>query len=455
MTNMSTRKTITRAKPGLLASLLILMLLASHGVAGDTDSAAGPPRGVHLSYTDDPQTTMTVTWFTSGTTDPGTQVQYGPTTSLGSSVTGTSSPAVGIDVLTHEATITGLTAGQKIYYRAGSPGSWTPTYNFTTAPAAGDETFRFVIFGDHGIDLDAQSTTEWVTKANPDLIIVAGDVSYAEREYHEWDTYFDLVEPLASHIPYMAAIGNHEFVPPEGTTDFRNRFAFPGAELFYSFDYGNIHFLIVQSDMIAAWQEPYPAPGLFLPTMIQFMEDDLADAAARRDAGELDFIIVVQHHPLYSNTERESRRVEAGLLWEEQFLHRYEVDMLVTGHNHNYERSFPVAYTIPTEFATKTYRDPIGFIQVISGGAGRSLYDFVHEDDFMPFAAAAVKRHHFMQFDVNANELRVRAITSDLLPGQTIDDFRLITTPATRQDQVEDRLESLTGGLPPDATPLV
>jgi len=37
-----------------------------------------------------------------------------------------------------------------------------------------------------------------------------GDISYATGFLAEWEFFFQLINPVASRIPYMTAIGNHE-----------------------------------------------------------------------------------------------------------------------------------------------------------------------------------------------------------------------------------------------------
>lgn len=426
----------TRAALALTLAVLLLAMFGQppHGQA-EADPTATAPRGVHLSYTDDPQTTMTVTWFTDGLADPGTQVAYGETSALGRSVTGTSTPAPGVDVLVHEATMIGLTPGQEVYYQVGAPEAWSEVFTTHVLPPAG-EPMRILFMGDHGTDENAQRTSEQLVKEEADLIVIAGDLSYANGKQEKWDLWFDQIEPWASRIPVISAIGNHEYEGDWGTEAYETRMALPASELYYGIDIGRIHMLFLDS-----YTRPAFSAGHF-DEMIEYAEADLEDAAARRDAGELDRILIVQHHPVYSNHESATRKVQPDLVASlEQWMHRYDVDVLVAGHDHHYERSYPMVYSAPTTDEMEHYEDPLGWVQVVTGGAGRSLYNFDHPDDFLPWSATYARRHHYVAMDVEGPTLTFTALSSDYVPGEVLDRF----TMGTAQDA---RTSLLTAPVP-------
>lgn len=50
-----------------------------------------------------------------------------------------------------------------------------------------------------------------VEKGALDFILHVGDISYANGDPQVWDTFMDVIEPYASVVPYMIAIGNHEY----------------------------------------------------------------------------------------------------------------------------------------------------------------------------------------------------------------------------------------------------
>ena len=87
-----------------------------------------------------------------------------------------------------------------------------------------------------------------------DLIVHAGDIAYAgtgaTREFEGiWDLWGRQVQPLASVIPYMTAVGNHEKY--FNFTSYRSRIHMPPSEdlsvpnFYYSFDFGSVHFVMM------------------------------------------------------------------------------------------------------------------------------------------------------------------------------------------------------------------
>lgn len=389
----------------------------------EADVAPGAPRGVHVSFVADPRTTATVSWFTDSLVDPGSVVEFGATPALGRSAAGASHQAFGVAALVHEATLTGLDPGSTVHYRVGGASGWSETRAFRTAPDGAS--FRLVAIGDVGQRAQTSATLAAAAAASPDLVLLAGDLSYAEGNHAAWDSWFDVMQPLAARATTLAAPGNHDSEGAFGTQAFESRLAQPGAELYYSFDYGRAHFLVLYSHLSGAATEGRVAP------MLRFMADDLEAAAARRDAGQLDFLVVVQHHPLVGSTKSgevplHERQIHAPLLaLQEATFQRHGVDLLLTAHNHNYERSKPMVAAQPTTQERRDYVDPVGYVQVVTGGGGQSLYDFVDPNDYKSFVARAVRRYHFTQIDFAPGEMRATAIATDDGAGDVLDTWTL------------------------------
>ncbi|MGI9575897.1 purple acid phosphatase family protein [Alloalcanivorax xenomutans] len=365
-------------------------------------AGAQPPRGLHASWTDHPHTTRTLTWFTDGTTDPGTRVQYGPVTGDADScsltneafpfeVTGTAHETYGVEALTHVATLTGLQAGQAVRYRVGSDnGGWSPTRVLAPTRING---FRFCHFGDHGLRDASQRVLSNVEDLAPDFFIVAGDLSYANGDQPVWDRYFDMLEPLAARVPVMTCPGNHEN-KDGGGQGYRTRVSQPGKGIYYGFDYNRVHFFFstggsLLTDLSSTTE---------LLVELAAMEKDLAEAWRRRRDGEIDFIVFVQHYTLWTNCEGRDPANFALVAVEEQILLRYDVDLVLVGHDHVFERSHPMAYGKPSDN---------GYVQVTQGGGGQSLYELIED----PANWAAVSRvcHGFTVVDVEDRRIHARS----------------------------------------------
>ncbi|KAL3501507.1 hypothetical protein ACH5RR_035956 [Cinchona calisaya] len=102
---------------------------------------------------------------------------------------------------------------------------WSQTYEFRASPYPGQNSLqRVVIFGDMGKDEAdgsneynnfqhaALNTTNQLIKdlKNVDIVFHIGDITYANGYLSQWDQFTSQIEPIASHVPYMIASGNHE-----------------------------------------------------------------------------------------------------------------------------------------------------------------------------------------------------------------------------------------------------
>ena len=360
----------------------------------------GYPRGLTLSFTSDKVTSeRTVTWLTSGDVDPGSRVQFGVVTSKGGmpkpkhltrEVEGSSELAPrglfdedtntvtaiegDLEVRVHRATMSGLGKGERIAYRVGSPGAWSQLRVFDPTPAS-DESFRFTHFGDHGTRVASRRNTAAILARRPDFHLIAGDISYANGFQPAWDGWANEIEPLTGSVPLVTSPGNHEAKDFYGET-YRKRFSHsnPGHSWF-SLDYHNVHILSTSAGAFLAEHEPDTARDFVLDELVG-MELDLADAAARRAAGEIDFIVVTQHFPLFTNHRTRGPFSPQYVLAEEQILQRYQVDLVAVGHDHMYQRSAAMAYGVPTTEQGGT----VGYVQVDAGGGGISIYEFTPAD---------------------------------------------------------------------------
>lgn len=433
---MITRRQLLQATPGLLLPTALASLAACGGSsspssAGGSCDAAMPatgtvsPRGLHVSWTDDPFTTRTLSWFTDGTTDPGTVIEYDqidagmsdcdiPQTAPAMRVEGSTQATYGVEALTHRATITGLDDSKAIRYRVGSDQGWS---NLRVLQPVPRENFRFAHFGDHATGDASRAVVAGVQHRAPDFLVIAGDLAYANGEQPVWDTYFDMLDPLASRLPVMTCPGNHEN-KDGGGAGYSSRVAQPGKGTYYSFDYGRVHFCFSTGGSLLT--------GLTgttdLLTELAWLEADLADAAIRRANGEIDFIVFVQHYTIWTDDDGRDPANFTLVLLEEHLIVDYGVDLLAVGHDHIYERSKPMAYGKPADG---------GYVQITQGGGGQSLYDLI--DKLADWSAFAAVRHGFTEFEVDGATIRgttysVENDAGDLLASgelQVIDQFEI------------------------------
>ncbi len=332
------------------------------------------PRGEHLSWTADPASTRSCTWFTDGSEAPATSViEYGPVTPgmtaeqiatapFEARATAATTATPGVAAFTHKATASGLDTALPMRYRVGSAEGYSAVRVVRPTPTGA--AFRWCHFGDHGYNADSRRVAQAIAARQPDFTLLAGDISYANGDQPKWDEYFATLSPdyAASNI-LMTAAGNHEEEDNAGQT-YRNRFACPTSAAspdgtYYSFDLGRVHFVVSTAGA-------FTADGT-LAVEIAFLEADLAAAALRRAAGLIDFIVVCQHFTIWTDQEGRGPANYSLVALEENIILRYGVDLLAVGHDHIYQRSLPMAFGLA---------NPLGYVQVTSGCGGQGIRGF-------------------------------------------------------------------------------
>jgi Purple acid Phosphatase, N-terminal domain/Calcineurin-like phosphoesterase len=305
------------------------------------------------------------------------------------------------------AAATGLRPGTTYYYTVGHDGfdfggrplggpANVVNGSFTTAPN-GQVPFRFTAFGDQGATYDAIGTTNLILSQNPAFHLHAGDISYAENggdglitdpyDPRVWDSFFVQVAQTASQIPWMASLGNHEMEPwysPNGYGADVDRLDFPGngpsvCPGTYCFTYGNAAFISLDPNDVS-----YEIPANFGYSggaQTAWLGSTLA---ALRSDPAIDFIVVFFHHCAYCTCVVHGCEGGVQQYWTPLF-DQYEVDLVINGHNHVYERTDPIVGGNATTTA------PIGSVvtpatqgttYLTAGGAGKSLYSFSAPDSY-------------------------------------------------------------------------
>ncbi|MBS2008910.1 MAG: metallophosphoesterase [Cyanobacteria bacterium SZAS TMP-1] len=363
---------------------------------------------------------------------------------------------------------------------------------------------RIAIFGDCGINGEGQKKlAKHIAKSDPDLIVIPGDIAYQFGRFSEYVSNFfpvynldpakvlDPVSgktstvssataeangdgyPLMRSILTAGVIGNHDIALSGMTGTNLNKFpdalgyfifwnqplngfgdskelqgkslpylagdpnrqelfkksagdAFPrGAN--YSFDYGDVHFTALDGNYYMDWTNP---------KLRTWLAEDLKGAQSKT------WRILVMHHPPFligaaHETEQRMRLIT-------DIAEKYKVDMMIAGHAHCYERSYPFTFapkdgaktlTMPTEELVagnftldKDYdgvkkTKPKGIIYVVSGAGGARLYPINQQAITAPGSYMCkwdCSTHSFSSLDVDGKSITFRQITED---GKELDKF--------------------------------
>jgi hypothetical protein len=249
----------------------------------------------------------------------------------------------------HRIELTNLAPATKYYYSIGTPSGALlsgPDYCFTTPPLPGTrQPMRFWVLGDSGTaDVNQFNVRNAFYRMNGtnrlDAVLLLGDNAYNSGQDTEYQkALFDTYPTVLRNTPVWPTIGNHETAQsssPSSTIPYYQIFSLPrdgeaggvasGTEDYYAFDYGNIHFVCIDS-----MTSSRSATG----TMANWLTNDLANTAQ-------EWIIAYWHHPPYTKGSHDSDD-ESDLIQMRQnilpILEAYGVDLVLNGHSHAYERS--------------------------------------------------------------------------------------------------------------------
>jgi len=252
----------------------------------------------------------------------------------------------------HVIALTGLSPATTYYYTVGTldqtlAGPDADRY-FLTAPPVGESApTRIWVLGDSGYPGVAERTRDayyaYTGDRHTDLTLMLGDIAYSkgsDAEYQE--DLFDVFGDMMQQTVVWPTIGNHDDFYSDAATQtgpYYDIFSLPkkgeaggvpsGTEAYYSFDYGNIHFISLDSES-SIWWPLGPQP------MIDWMYNDLQKT-------KQDWIIAFWHHPPYTKGRHDSDTEGNCIRMRERFLPLLEdagVDLVLSGHSHSYERSF-------------------------------------------------------------------------------------------------------------------
>jgi hypothetical protein len=274
------------------------------------------------------------------------------------------------------APVAGLTADTTYCYEVRSGDAVLARSGFHTAPAAGqNKPVRFIAFGDSGAGSSDQLAAYAQMRTVPfDFLIHTGDVGYdsgtaTELQQHFFDIYADTLQSFPSYV----SSGNHEYNSADAAP-FRAAFDLPtnggkgGVERWYSFDWGDVHFVALDTERTGTVQADW-------------LEADLA-------ANKLPWTVVFGHKPPYSSGEHGN---DASFQkYFDPILEKHHVQLVISGHDHDYERMKPMN----------------GVQYVVTGGGGAGTRP-VGTSSFTAFSDAVI---HFVYVTVEGDTLTMHAI---------------------------------------------
>ncbi len=331
--------------------------------------------------------------------------------------------------------------------------------NFTTSPVTGNEKpTRIWVVGDSGTGeahqrMVHEAMLRYSKNREMDLYLHVGDMAYGQgTDVQFQEKFFEPYQVTLQNTVCWGALGNHEGKSSKGSSGvgpFFDAFVNPmeaecggvpsGSESYYSFDYGSIHFICLNS---------YDLDRSSDGKMARWLEKDLQETKAQ-------WILGFWHHPPYTKGSHNSD-VEIELIEMREnimpILEAGGVDLVLSGHSHIYERSMLIdgAYQTPTTAkgvilddgdgnpsGDGPYKKPEvitphrGTVAVVTGHGGALARN---SRGIMPIMRSLILDHGSTIIDIDGETLSATMID---LVGQERDHFQIVKKGAPLRRVVE------------------
>jgi hypothetical protein len=277
-------------------------------------------------------------------------------------------PALPTGQFDHTITLTGLTPGTTYYYGVGAggdtlapaPAENAADFTFTTPPVAGTVVdTRIWVLGDAGTAGNGDPARQrsvrdafytWTGARTPNLVLQLGDNAYNSGQDAEFQkAMFEMFPTMLRKTVFWSCLGNHETAQATTFVDtypYFDIYTLPtagesggvasGTEHYYSFDYGNIHFIALDSMTANRAVDDPRTPQNEDGPMAAWLRNDLQSTTAT-------WTVAFFHHPPYTKGSHNSDTEPEHIQMRQNFLPILEsggVDVVLGGHSHIYERSY-------------------------------------------------------------------------------------------------------------------
>ncbi len=267
----------------------------------------------------------------------------------------------------HQLYVAGLEAGTTYTYVVGDGNNWSDVGTFTTDD--GNDKIEFIAIAD--VQASSEENFEkasWVLDAamkkvpNADFVANMGDYTN-DSTNEEWDAYFKFFQANHNAMTHVPVAGNHDGLGVWNWFD--NMFNVDTSESVqnlngfnYSFDYGNAHFAVLNTNDLLVMSN----------AQLDWLRNDM-------NSTDADWKIVFMHKSPYT-LGKDGKWPDALYLTEAltEVLDECNVDVVMSGHDHQYLRTKPLVDNTVAE-------DGNGTTYILTGTAGTKRYEV---REFMP-----------------------------------------------------------------------
>ncbi len=364
-------------------------------------------------------------------------------------------PEPEVERIYHEVTVTGLQPETMYYYSVTGPEHGSSDQFFVTPPVNGKASpVRMWVISDFGQTSSEQNPRRQETIARWDtfnnksyhagFVLSIGDQTEDDAIYQIQHDFFMQLENVLINSPLYTTIGNHD--NHDTLRNYLRTYNLPahgeaggapsGREEYYSFDYSNIHVVVLCTEI-------YDSTGFKAQT--DWLRKDL-------EQNRQQWLIACLHQPFHSgryhpsDPDRSSQQRRNAWL---SLLFKHGVDLVLQGHNHIYERSYLVDNLVGKAMEVKPennidtglgredegkpyFKKSISgkgtvFVTCASGAVANPAKNFVQYPIF-PVTYNARKVEGSLVIDVNKNRMDVKFLCdeADALGSHIWDHFTII-----------------------------
>lgn len=343
------------------------------------------PKGIRLTFINSFNESVIISWFTQkNATNP--NVTYSLEPDLSSSVEIKPNIAeLSISTYFYSVELKNLAPNTTYYYQVILDNiNKREILNFKTMADFDTDHVRFLVYGDSRTNRNERSVLSKKImeyfREDFDFTIHSGDMVGDGSLQDQWNNYFIDTETLNAFKQGIYVEGNHE---GGDNTEMYNNIPMPNTAInrYYSFSYGDVGYVILNSNKEFDDNYNDDQTDWLNQTLIQLSQKNT-------------FNFAFLHHPLLDTRSHPYHREK----WKPLF-DKYNVSIIFCGHNHFYERSYPMTNSTTLEFDNSelyNYENLNNSIYIISGGAGAPLYSVNNYD----FVANTNQTYHFVLVDV-------------------------------------------------------
>ncbi len=337
----------------------------------------------------------------------------------------------------HEITLSGLDKNSDYKYKVIVGNLSSKVYSFHTKKSKNDP-LKFIVYGDsRSFPKVHEDLVQMMVDEKPDFIINVGDVVTTGAKLNEWiDEHFYPLRHISGDVPTYISIGNHEYggywdtriVPPYEERVHNPLNSTGSTEYYYSFDYGNSHFIFLDPNKADSPDGDRISPG---SQQYNWFVNDVKKAKENSE-----WIFVFLHQPPYSEAWSGGYYDGEPLLRKEivPIIEANNVDIVFAGHTHDYERGLPHP---PYDPITGNGNNAV---YVITGGGGSNLDNHKYKEweqidlpdhpastDNNDFDGGEYYQYHYVVVEINGKNLKYKAVkmNGDGSNGGILDSFEL------------------------------